>query len=393
MRAHKFAAGCRHLIGLALGLSLFGPCLPSQATYFDPVKKLRKRMEDKSRQAVPPEDQVSPPPGQQTPRPAPTSRQGQRTAPSKPNPVTKPQQQGSKPVVAKPRASAPVTVSPRIYVVVQLGTVQIRANNTQNWQPLRTGLWLEAGDQIQTGPVGSMAQLALPDGSNLHLDRATNLILERGSKRTVRLLQGQLWSKILTAPNGGLWVRTPGAVVGTRHGEFIVHVDADQRVIVAAAQGVIDVTRGSGKEVKVAAGQFVVARADGPLSVPKALDDLPHEVPGVSLEFAPRLMIAGAQAPAMLSGTQMLEVLLGLGKWPVSRVELVIDGGTRYVANVPPYRFNLESGSLSNGQHLFKAVVYWADGDLTSTRELPVQVENAVTATPAPTAPTATTSP
>lgn len=256
------------------------------------------------------------------------------------------------------------------------GTVTTKAKSGPSWQTAQVGGGLGAGDSIRTGPIGSAAELGFLDGSTVRLGYSTTLTLGEGPRRSVRLLLGKLWSKVFRTGNMGLSVHTPAAVASIVGTELSVHVDPSRATTVSVTAGSVVVTANNGKKVTVTAGAFTrVAMGSSP-SAPKDLKFLKDTDTGSGLVIDPRVAIVNPGQGAQIRGRQVIEVLVEPGGKQVEYVEFSVDGQVQYMANIPPYRLNLDTHSLSDGDHVLQAIARWADKESTISREVRIHVEN-----------------
>lgn len=68
----------------------------------------------------------------------------------------------------------------------------------------------------------------------------------------------------------------------------------------------------------------------------------------------------------------------------ISKVELYVDGALKYTSNTPPYVFNLDTTTFSNGSHALFAKAYDAAGNIGQTDNVTVTVTNFVATPPPP---------
>jgi len=176
-----------------------------------------------------------------------------------------------------------IAMASRQAVVTTLkGTGEVRLKSGQ-LVPLGANTFLSAGDEIRLG-AGSVAELVIDNQSILRLRENSRLRLldiqgpsaDKGRKAGTRVAldQGALWVKVRkwAGPLVGFQVRLPSTIAGVHGTIFETTVGADSTQTVAVREGEVSVTelRDGGQEIRLRAGQKVVATAAGILGKPQA---------------------------------------------------------------------------------------------------------------------------
>ncbi len=162
------------------------------------------------------------------------------------------------------------------------GTGEVRLKSGQ-LLPLTANTFLASGDEIRLG-AGSVAELVIDSQSILRLREHSRLRLldiqgptaAKGRKAGTRVAldQGALWVKVRkwAGPLVGFQVRLPSTIAGVHGTIFETIVGADSTQTVSVREGEVSVTelRDGGREIRLRAGQKVVATASGLLGKPQS---------------------------------------------------------------------------------------------------------------------------
>jgi ferric-dicitrate binding protein FerR (iron transport regulator) len=176
------------------------------------------------------------------------------------------------------------------------GTGEIRLKSGQ-LVPLAANTFLAAGDEIRLG-AGSVAELVIDNQSILRLREHSRLRLldiqgptaEKGRKAGTRVAldQGALWVKVRkwAGPLVGFQVRLPSTIAGVHGTIFETTVGSDSTQTVSVREGEVSVTelRPGGRELRLRAGQKVVATAAGVLGNPSTETPAPQGTQGGLIE-------------------------------------------------------------------------------------------------------------
>lgn len=182
------------------------------------------------------------------------------------------------------------------------GTGEIRLKSGQ-LVPLAANTFLAAGDELRLG-AGSVAELVIDNQSILRLREHSRLRLldiqgptaEKGRKAGTRVAldQGALWVKVRkwAGPLVGFQVRLPSTIAGVHGTIFETTVGSDSTQTVSVREGEVSVTelRDGGRELRLRAGQKVVASAAGLLGKPMSETPAPQGPQGGLIERLEREM-------------------------------------------------------------------------------------------------------
>jgi len=152
------------------------------------------------------------------------------------------------------------------------GAVDFMPAGGDVWLSASSGVQVEAGARIRTGPLSS-AMLVLPEESEIRLMAETEIsVVEMRASRdsadiSIALYQwlGQTYSRVRPLPTASseFVIETPTAVAAVRGTEFVVDVEPDGATNVAVVEGLVEVV-GQGNAVTVQAGYQTVVRPDRP---------------------------------------------------------------------------------------------------------------------------------
>ena len=155
-----------------------------------------------------------------------------------------------------------------LVVAASSGQVEMLRQDGTDWQPVRAGASLVAGQRLRSGP-GSMATLQFSDGSRIQMAANSELSvvkLERSQNEAlvVELMQnvGQTRHQVVSLrnPEAAYVVHTPAGRAEVRGTTFSVAVAADGHTYVAVDEGQVMVTS-DGAAVAIAAGHATETRA------------------------------------------------------------------------------------------------------------------------------------
>ncbi|TAL32984.1 MAG: hypothetical protein EPN93_15065 [Spirochaetes bacterium] len=168
---------------------------------------------------------------------------------------------------ALPAAAAEVTF--------MIGSVDVERGGT--WTGVATGTPLQEGDSIRTG-AGSLAILALNDGSMLKLSENTVLRIDRsgaGANTELELTAGSVFSRIIKKTAGeGFRLRAQTVVASVRGTEFFTAYGKTAKntsdIWLCVNEGSVEVTSaaGTGKEL-VTKGKGIFITGKGGITPPK----------------------------------------------------------------------------------------------------------------------------
>ena len=148
-----------------------------------------------------------------------------------------------------------------IAVVIKVsGPAQLRAENSNDWTPLKNGRRLNSGDFIKTGKNALVSLVFTDDKSMMKIRSESEIQLqgertEKGIKKKIETVLGQIWQKI--NPKGaGYEMVAPSGVAAVRGTEFYVTVDENGRMMIFGISGTVALaTLDLKDEVLVTAGK------------------------------------------------------------------------------------------------------------------------------------------
>jgi len=113
------------------------------------------------------------------------------------------------------------------------GSVEVMLSQSEAYEPAQEDMFLQAQDNIRTGPASS-AEIAFDeDGKNVvRLDSDTEATIIIKSSEKMELLKGEVLSTIGYLPEGSSFeIRTPTAVSGARGTDWVTKVEGDETTV------------------------------------------------------------------------------------------------------------------------------------------------------------------
>ena len=148
------------------------------------------------------------------------------------------------------------------------GDVQVKRAGETAYAALALSDMLYFGDEVKTGP-SSHASLATKGGAEIRINEKStfNTDARTGTRETVRLKVGQLWTRMLHKM-AKLDVKTPSAVCAVRGTE--ADIEQQSLLTVKVYEGHVDVQNAQGKQ-SLAAGQMSTVAGGAAPAAPKQM--------------------------------------------------------------------------------------------------------------------------
>jgi hypothetical protein len=154
---------------------------------------------------------------------------------------------------------------PQTATLYQLeGPIEIRSNSSAVWQPALSGIQLQAGDQVRTGP-SARATLIFFDGSITTLENNAEVAIvqldtRRNNTDKMIILRQQLGEtrshvRIPADQVSHFVIKTPAAVTSARGTEFALDVEDNGNTHIMVVEGTVNVTA-KGSTTSVSAGEI-----------------------------------------------------------------------------------------------------------------------------------------
>lgn len=154
---------------------------------------------------------------------------------------------------------------PQTATLYQLdGPIEVRSNSSAVWQPAPSGMRVQAGDQVRTGPL-ARATLIFFDGSITTLENDTEVVIvqldtRRNNTDKMIILRQRLGDthshvRIPADQVSHFVIKTPAAVTSAQGTDFALDVEDDGDTHIVVVEGTVNVTA-KGSTTSVSAGEI-----------------------------------------------------------------------------------------------------------------------------------------
>jgi hypothetical protein len=202
------------------------------------------------------------------------------------------------------KQAVPADSSASLYCVLTelTGNIQLLQAGSNTWADAKLGMYLQAGDTINTGPNGT-ALLTFSDGSSVQLQINTELDLselsanaQNGSTNiSMAQLAGTTINRVakLINTNSSYEISTPTGSAAVRGTEFTIQVLTDGTTATAVSEGTVWMTA-QGVTVSIGANQASVVNPGSPPSSPEPAQSITYDL---GLSYSQTLIAIGGPGP------------------------------------------------------------------------------------------------